>query len=331
MKKLLLASLGLITVAALLFARGVRRAEREAVAACIGIAKQQTRTMTAVEHAQSRISVAERTTAELRQKLEALKQKMTSAALNPPATSANSAATKSNQAPSSEVAARRKELEAVAKTKGQIATLAEDRLRFANVYQSLFRALRLSPEQIEQFMAISARQHERVMDLGQMEREGLIAKDDPAIARIRAEGVAAEHAAYRELFGESGYRQFIEDQKKTTAREIIGGFGARALMTGMPISADKLEQLVEAVAASQIPNIGWRQSDGRFATWQFDPIDWDVADVRVRPLLSDAEWTLYKSQAVARAEHRLRSVAYQVKRADDAQRKAGSAAKGPGS
>lgn len=160
---------------------------------------------------------------------------------------------------------------------------------------------------------------------------GAYSRTSHAITKAkRADGGAAEHAVYRELLGEAGHRQFIDDQKKATPREIVGAFAAQALRAGLPFSADRLDAVVEAMAGAQIPKTGWRRADGRFATLQFDPIDWDVADARVRPLLSEAEWNIDRFHTVERAGHRLRTPALQAKNADEARQKSGAARQGTG-
>jgi hypothetical protein len=321
MKTTLFVTLTFTGAASLLVAWNFHRDERAAVADRRLTSENLTRLSEELKNAELRLVAAEREQAALRERLGALQRKTPlgtqASARKPEATPTAAPAT----TVASETVAKRKALDTIAKSKQEISTLASERLRFASVYQSFFRSLALSPEQIERFLDISARQHERMTDLGQMEREGLISKDDATIAKIRADGVAAEHAAYRELLGEAGYRQFIDEQKKTTARVVMGSFAASALMAGLSINPNRLDQLVDAVASAQIPGIGWRMGDGRYATWQFDPIDWDQADARVRSLLNDAEWTIYKSQSVDRASHRLRTIAYLAKLTDDAAKK----------
>lgn len=91
-------------------------------------------------------------------------------------------------------------------------------------------------------------------------------------------------------------------------------------MAGSPYTPPQLEQFVQIIANSDSRFLG-----GQDVQWH--TIDWDIADAKLRPLMSDAQWTLFKTTDSGWNQHYSRSFGAQEKatRADAAAKTAKSA------
>jgi hypothetical protein len=237
-------------------------------------------------------------------------------------------------------------LAAVARAKAKSEICANNRRQAASVYQSFFHDLKLTPDQIEAFMKICAMRDEREAVYLEMFGERVMTAGERE--KVRAQDVPTEHAAFRELLGETGFRGLMEYNRSTAAREIIGSFGASAGWAGAPFTAAVLDRLVDVVVASYTPTGGWGWDDRMYAPWQFQPIDWHLAEPRMRALMTDAQWRIFTSEnpilsstnvsSFGRTHmnqdsdyfsSKFRSLAYQALKGDRAAEKASAAAAQP--
>ncbi len=291
MNKLLLVTSGGLLMAAALTAWSGRRVQQQALAAHGASARE----LSVAKEQMTRI--AERTLA-AKQDATALQAKLKQARASKTKATAN--ALPKSQAPENTgsltpEAAKLKELEAIAKTKDQFEDLADNRRRATNAYQSFFRELKLTPQQIEKFLKIREQRSERETVMGEMQKEGRITAAERE--KLRLEQFQTDHAAYRELLGDAGFQRLLDYNRSTPAREIIASFGATAALAGAPFTSIELDRLVDVVVAAYArTGSGSWWSDRMFATWEIQPIDWHLAEPRLRVMMTDAQWKIFTSQ-----------------------------------
>jgi RNA polymerase sigma factor (sigma-70 family) len=129
------------------------------------------------------------------------------------------------------------------------ASLARRHLEF----QRLYRQLRLSPQQTEQFEQIMARQDQANLD-GQVARD--LGRDEQAVYRKSG---PEWNSAMRELLGTDGMNQLQDYLRSNTIRNFVDGIAAKSYESGEPISLKQAEQLI-AVALANDPM--YRQGKG---------------------------------------------------------------------
>ena len=171
----------------------------------------------------------------------------------------------------------------------QILWIAYQRSRATQRYGALLRALALAPFQVERFHVILSRRDEQNMDLNAvMSEQGLSARD-PALVKTRQKTEAEYQTAQREFLGDEGYRQLLDFERTAPIREMVNGWaGGAVAITRAPFTAEQGEQLIQILAnASESYRRG-------HVTNTFD-IDWDTADAKAREILSDAQFTLFKT------------------------------------
>jgi hypothetical protein len=172
----------------------------------------------------------------------------------------------------------------------QLRDLAMNRAGLMPTYQSFFAARGLSPGQIERFIAISQNRFAANQDVSALVSQGVVAADDPGVEKLRAQIKSEHDAAYRELLGEAGFGELQEIWRLEVARGLVTGFAGMATIYGAALARGQLEQLVRAVASA---DSGY-QAGGRVSS-SLDTIDWDQVDAEARPLLTDAQWEIFKN------------------------------------
>jgi hypothetical protein len=158
-------------------------------------------------------------------------------------------------------------------------------------YAPLFRALKLSPEQIKKFQDNCVKREESFIDLRAASR----AQDDlgkQMAAKLQEQANADYEAAQLEVLSADGYRQMQEFFRVEPLRNVlIRGLAGAAALEGVPLTEQQGEQLLQAAlnAASQDANV----TGEKLLTM----VDWDALDVQARQILSPAQFTLFTTAA----------------------------------
>jgi hypothetical protein len=286
-----LASGAAVSVAALMAWSGWR-IQQQALAVDRSSADRVASVREELRRTEERVTTAQRETARLQARLEQLR--LAARAIASLALKSSSAPAIESDAPLAPAAGKLNELAAVARAKAKSHYSADNQRQAASVYQSFFRDRKLTPQQIEAFIKLCAMRDEREAVYLEMFQEGVMTAGERE--KLRTQDVPTEHAAFRELLGGTGFQRLTEYNRSTPAREIIGSFGASAGLAGAPFTAAELDRLVDVVVASYAPTGGWWWDDRMYAPWQFQPIDWHLAEPRLRALMTDAQWTIFTSQ-----------------------------------
>ena len=309
------------------------RATRTSAVASAGINDKQARLVRELEAGEARLAVLDQEASALQMKLEQARQarqanQAVPAGRSTAGGSASMASRRSIPSVGSREALDRHLAAARAKNatvSWQIPMTPEERRRCTYIYQSLFQELGLSAAQIKTFVDLAMQRQEREMEFNTLFNDRVIAARDPLVDGYRQEFMAQQGAAFRELLGAAGYEKFQDYNRTTSAREVVTALAGTAVQAGMAFSPEQLERFVQVIADCYVPG-GSRQvyPDGLYVSSQFDPIDWDRADWRLRPLMTDAEWALFKTQAPTsgRFAHQFQTAVWKAKEAEAASRKA---------
>jgi hypothetical protein len=163
--------------------------------------------------------------------------------------------------------------------KEQLRDLQLWRAQLQPKYAPLYRKLGLTPDKIAGFEANESRYTEMQNDLfAAITAEGLSWRD-PEVAQLYDEARREDDDAQREMLGDQGYAQFKQYQRTLSAREVVRGLSAAATMSGVPLSGDQAEQLVQAFADAD-PE--YRKG----GTANLLSADWSKADAAAAQILS---------------------------------------------
>ena len=125
------------------------------------------------------------------------------------------------------------------RAQARVASQARRHLEF----QRLYRALRLSAEQIERFEQIMMRQDESNLD-GQIARD--LGRDEQAVYR---QSGPEWNAAMRELLGPDGMKELLVYLRSMALRNFIDAIAAKSYESGEPITLAQADQLVAVALA----------------------------------------------------------------------------------
>ena len=265
----------------------VGRAANKAGIARVAIAHEAAVAARRTRLAEQRLATTQREEAHLRAVLAGVEKTKTAEEVVPPAKPPP--ASISEQALENKLAESR---ERARNPRGQILELARSRAGYYTVYGTFFRKEGLSQEQIERFIDIRIKNLEVDFDLDAIVRQGLVSSKDPAVAKFKADARAEADAASREVLGDAGYQRLLERRKQSPmiAQHLVGKVAADAVLAGAPFNASQLEHFVQIVANS---SSSYRNGQ----SVEYGDIDWDLVDTQVRPLMSEAQWTLFKTSS----------------------------------
>lgn len=290
MKAIILIASGLLVAVAVGIGWNAARAANEANTTLANTRRNVASMSEKERRSEARIAAAENDQMRLRERLEKLVQsKSGSVAAEGNAQTASSPAVATRSA-----ALSREESKAAL---DEVEYLAQERVRFANVYRPFFAKQRLSREQIEQFIAIGLKRFERVRDLNS---QTIMLRDDPVLENLRQQAEVEEDAAYRILLGEAAYQRLHDYERTIMARDHIGGFAADAVLAGVSLTAAQLEAMVEIVGGNSHTFQG-----GHYKSWNAAAADWAMLDLQLRPLMSEAQWAFYQRTAQTKGSYRL--------------------------
>lgn len=110
-------------------------------------------------------------------------------------------------------------------------------------FQRLYRALQLSPDQIERFEQNMLRQDQSNLD-GQVARD--LGLDEQAVSRRSG---PEWNSAMRELLGNDGMHQLLDYLRSMALRNFVDGIAAKSYETGEPITLEQADRLTALALA----------------------------------------------------------------------------------
>lgn len=166
--------------------------------------------------------------------------------------------------------------------------VARDRTRAEVKYAALFKALGLSPVQVEKFLANLAARQEQSADLEAAAEAKDLADDDSAIMEGRLRIQREFEQAQRLLLGERGCQQMSEFDLTEPARDTVRGLAAVAVAAGVPLTVPQAEQLAQVLVSEgrRVNPEGWLS---------LSAADWTRIDPQARTILTEAQFVLFKT------------------------------------
>lgn len=151
---------------------------------------------------------------------------------------------------------------------------ASSRARFHLEFQRLYRQLNLTPEQIDTFEAVMARQHE--------------AQLDAAIARATGQDVqtvfqrsgAAWSESMRQLLGDDGFKQLDDYLKTMPVRAFLDRFAVQSAAVGPALTPAQSDQLATLALANDVMYRQGKGTDPGTVNWN---AVWDPATKLLTP------------------------------------------------
>jgi len=110
-------------------------------------------------------------------------------------------------------------------------------------FQRLYRALRLSPEQIARFEEIMVRQDQANLD-GQVARD--LGRDEQAVFRHSG---PEWNSAMKELLGDEGMNQLKDYLRSNAVRNFVDAIAAKSYESGEPITLEQADRLTALALA----------------------------------------------------------------------------------
>lgn len=281
MKRLLIAVTFLLVVGAGGMAWNEARRAQDTEHRLAEVGREMARTSKAIQALEQRLAAADRAPSDQQTPSTSLAKNETSAPALSPA--------------SARVAAMlRKFQESFNNPTAQAVRLASGRAKLRNSHGVLFRRLGLTPAQMERFQDITARRDEQKMDLNEIlrveaEANGIIsAETGGAVSKLMSQVDADYEAGQRALLGEEGFRELREYGRTVETRTIASELAGAAVVAGVPFTAQQAEQLTQVLANA---SSAYREG-GEASVWT---IDWNQADEQARGILSEPQWTLFKT------------------------------------
>lgn len=168
----------------------------------------------------------------------------------------------------------------------QMAEYAKDfRATLDLTYGGMFKALRLSPEQIEKFTDLKVWLEQNRMDLlAAVETQGLDQQGD-AYARLLQQQRRITREKERELFGPGPLLEQSREYSRTQyLRNITQMLASSLVSPDAPITAALVERVTEVVARNS------ERRPGEPWSWQYwTTINWDAAGAQLQGVLSPSQ------------------------------------------
>jgi hypothetical protein len=163
---------------------------------------------------------------------------------------------------------------------------AYEKARFAITYASLFRALGLSPAQIDQFLDNKVKYNENMRDISaSLEAEGL-SPYDPAGRKLVQEASQEYNAAQVVLLGPDGMAQAKQFENLAPAHECVDDLDGLATLEGAPLSAEQVAALTSLISQAMQPD-----TSGKWKS--LGDLDWSAVDATAQTFLSPAQFDMF--------------------------------------
>ena len=163
-------------------------------------------------------------------------------------------------------------------------------------FGSLYRELKLSPEQIEKFEATVVERTQSIADLWSESVARGLSPRDPSVTRLTTESWEIENKALVTLLGEAGVARYRQYEKEKDTRDLVTSLAGNLSLTETPLSAAQGDQLVRVVKANtQTKKVPMKDEGAKTVYTLFQETDWAAANSQAQSLLSPAQLTAFKN------------------------------------
>lgn len=130
--------------------------------------------------------------------------------------------------------------------------------RISQTYGPLFKALNLSPEQLNQFQTLLADKQQAMMDVLQAAREqGVNPRTDPeGFKTLMTQAVAQTDQSIQQVLGDAGFQQYQQFQQTLPERNTVNSLQQQLSYTQTPLTDDQASQLVSLLQQTQPQRAG---------------------------------------------------------------------------
>jgi RNA polymerase sigma factor (sigma-70 family) len=166
-------------------------------------------------------------------------------------------------------------------------------------FQRLYRELGLTPEQIERFEQIMARQDQANLD-GQIARD--LGRDEQAVYR---QSGPEWSTAMRELLGEDGKKQLADYLRSLAIRNFVDATAARSYASAQPITLAQADQLVALALAHDPMYQSGKGTDPGKVSWNdvWEPAAKILSPEQLAAFENSVEvWSLQKRISLAKKD-----------------------------
>ncbi len=125
--------------------------------------------------------------------------------------------------------------------------------RISQTYGPLFKALNLSPEQLNQFQSLLADKQQAMMDVLQAAREqGVNPRTDPeGFKALMSQAVAQTDQSIQQVLGDAGFQQYQQFQQTLPERNVVNSLQQQLSYTQSPLTDDQANQVIALLQQSQ--------------------------------------------------------------------------------
>jgi RNA polymerase sigma factor (sigma-70 family) len=163
--------------------------------------------------------------------------------------------------------------------------LEQYRARLPQRFGPLYRALALSPEEIDQFETLLTLRSQISLNLAAARFARGLSETDPEFVALRAEVQREQreplHHTLRLLLGEAGYEEFLRYEKTNPVRPLVDALATSIYHTEAPLTPAQATQLTSLLAEIRGPG------DSGRADWT--DLDWQQVTARAAGVLSAAQ------------------------------------------
>lgn len=203
-----------------------------------------------------------------------------------PASPATTASTPAAVEPNAEVKALSKmaaEDHAARKTpKGQLVDLAWRRANVGEANAAFYRSAGWSPERVRAYEDILMKREEGVADLQAVAAERGSSMEHPDFQKLSGALYLDYEKSARELLGGEDYTKLVNFGRTVSVRDLVGSVAGAALVEGVPLSAQQVERLVQALAETS-------ESYRKGQTAMGIDFDWAAVELLLPGILSEQQ------------------------------------------
>lgn len=128
----------------------------------------------------------------------------------------------------------------------------QQKARLDGNYAALFKKLKLTPQQLEQFKQLLVERQTSMIDLMSVARtQGLDPRTDPAAYRQLVESTQAEvDQSIKDALGESAYAEYKNYETSAASRNVVTQLDQRLSYNGSPLNESQSAQLLQILNTS---------------------------------------------------------------------------------
>jgi hypothetical protein len=130
--------------------------------------------------------------------------------------------------------------------------------RINQVYGPLFKALNLSPDQLNQFQSLLADKQQALMDVMQAAREqGLNPRSDPqGFQTLVNQAISQVDQNIQQSLGDAGFQQYQQYQQTLPERNTVNSLQQQLSYTQTPLTDDEASAMISLLAQNQPQRAG---------------------------------------------------------------------------